>query len=572
MKVIYRGRKGGWSDDPMPEGEDDCLELLWNDWDDYGYRTNFPTTCRINGQAVDLGRIRLLIEGEIRSDTVFDKLRNEGWDGTFPVPNTNYISVPDEITFYEQIRSLLGPDEAMAAAEALRDASYLRNIKADQSAENLVNSEGFRRSLQRERGSMKSYEDGWRVFRDEEITVTDFEFYFSGQLGEGVNLEFRFSNEGQILPTDINVLIGPNGIGKSQLLQKMVSDWTKPGENEEFSFSTRPNLSQLVVVSYSPFEKFPVDLAGLPLVDKDVYRYFGFRGRATDGSEGDEQISLSHDIPRRNSSASLLNCFEDDQRFHSISARSGKLKTLREVVLSAFDFDEAVVCLSEVDSIGTLTHDLFVLPTEIEKFSKLAPEGCLYVPISDAYLEDLKLAQVKKHLVAEEGVNFVKDGEVIELSSGQRLFAYVVINVLGAIRNNSLILIDEPELFLHPTLEIQFISMLKEVLKAFKSKAILATHSVVTVREVPDQCVHIFQKNDLGETRIVHPPFQTFGGDHQRISSYVFGDNSVSKPFEEWIDEKIREFGSAKQLLEALEGQLNEEITIDILSKAKELG
>ncbi len=570
MKIVYRGRKGGWGKPSMPEGEDDCLELLWNDWDDYGYKTSFPTSCRIQGKAVELGRIRLLIEGENRSDTALDKMIADGWDGIFPIPNTKYISVPDEITFYEQIQSLLGQDDAATVAENLKDASYLKNIKDDGSIKDLLESEGFQKSLQRERGSMKSYEDGWRVFRDEEITVADFDFSFVGQSGEDVDLAFRFSNEGQVLPTDINVLIGPNGVGKSQLLHKMVLDWIEPGENDGFNFGTRPNLSQLVVVSYSPFEKFPVDLFGLPLVDQDVYRYFGFRGRKIGEDGGEGSISLSHDTPRRNSAVSLLECFEDDERFHGIAARSGKLQTLRKVILTAFDFDEAVVCLRGTTRIDSLTNDLFNLPSEIEKLSESAPEGCLFVPISDAYLEDLKLDRVEKYLLPEEGVSFIKDGEVIELSSGQRLFAYVVINVLGAIRNNSLILIDEPELFLHPTLEIQFISMLKEVLKAFKSKAILATHSVVTVREIPDQCVHIFQKNDLKETIIVRPPFQTFGGDHQRISSYVFGDNAVSKPFEAWIDEKLREFGSAELLLEALEGQLNEEITIDILAKAKD--
>ena len=35
------------------------------------------------------------------------------------------------------------------------------------------------------------------------------------------------------------------------------------------------------------------------------------------------------------------------------------------------------------------------------------------------------------------------DGEIVELSSGQKLFSFIVINILGAIRRDSLILIDE---------------------------------------------------------------------------------------------------------------------------------
>ena len=69
------------------------------------------------------------------------------------------------------------------------------------------------------------------------------------------------------------------------------------------------------------------------------------------------------------------------------------------------------------------------------------------------------------------GVIFIKDNEVVKLSSGQRLFFYIVINLVGEIKKDSLIVIDEPELFLHPNLEIVFISLLKKVLEACELKS-----------------------------------------------------------------------------------------------------
>lgn len=50
----------------------------------------------------------------------------------------------------------------------------------------------------------------------------------------------------------------------------------------------------------------------------------------------------------------------------------------------------------------------------------------------------------------------------------------------------------------------------------------------------------------------------------QRISSYVFGDKSVSKPFETWIRQKLSEFDSAESLIEALGDNINEEMIIQI--------
>ena len=136
---------------------------------------------------------------------------------------------------------------------------------------------------------------------------------------------------------------------------------------------------------------------------------------------------------------------------------------------------------------------------------------------------------------------------------------------MGQIKADSLVIVDEPELFLHPSLEIEFISLLKKVLTAFNSKAILATHSLAIAREVPANCMHVFKRSDSG-VEIDHPPFETFGGDMQRISSYVFSDNRTNKPFDQWIEAKLKEMGDSKALIESLKGEINEEITIKILN------
>jgi ABC-type transporter Mla maintaining outer membrane lipid asymmetry ATPase subunit MlaF len=186
-----------------------------------------------------------------------------------------------------------------------------------------------------------------------------------------------------------------------------------------------------------------------------------------------------------------------------------------------------------------------------------------YIPITSRHIEEIAPEKLRARVLLEEGVTFFHQDAPVQLSSGQRLFAYIVINVLGAIRRNSLLLVDEPELFLHPTLEIQFVDLLKRILAKFNSKALIATHSEVTVREIPARCVHVFEKTEDGLV-IKQPPFQTFGGDVQRISSYVFGDHAASKPFERWIEDRIEELGSGEELLDQLGDQVNEELVIQI--------
>ncbi|MCI1024772.1 ATP-binding protein, partial [Pseudomonas putida] len=180
-----------------------------------------------------------------------------------------------------------------------------------------------------------------------------------------------------------------------------------------------------------------------------------------------------------------------------------------------------------------------------------------------------KLLKLKENLFSvvnsKAGVVFLNDTDKLDLSSGQRLFVYMVINIVGQIKAESLIIVDEPELFLHPTFEVEFVALLKKVLAAFNSKAILATHSLAIAREIPANCMHVYRNGQYG-LEIDHPPFETFGGNMQRISSYVFGDSKVTKPFAQWIEGAIQKAGNPKKLLDKLKDELNEEMTIKILN------
>ncbi|WP_216665562.1 AAA family ATPase [Pseudoruegeria sp. HB172150] len=353
------------------------------------------------------------------------------------------------------------------------------------------------------------------------------------------------------------------------MLHQIVKHWISPSEEGDHGFVEKPNLSQLVVVSYSPFERFPVDLAGRELQDKESYRYFGLRGR-TKPSDAKKlgRITLSHYFPKRNAARSLVQCLADDQRLRSIRDWSRKVATMESVLRTAMAFDFAAVEVGPRKRRESFYHDV----EDIDPLAVDVGDGedrRRYIPIASDRVVELDNERLSATLEATSGVTFFLDGQPIELSSGQRLFAYIVINILGAIRRNSLILVDEPELFLHPTLEIQFVEMLKMILSRFNSKALLATHSVVTVREVPSHCVHVFE-NTEDDIILRHPPFQTFGGDFQRISSYVFGDKSVSKPFEDWIRAQLEELGSAEALITELGDQINEELIVQI--KATERG
>ncbi|WP_157384210.1 hypothetical protein [Burkholderia glumae] len=230
MKVCYLGRRSRRSNS-LPVGDDDVLELLWDIWDDYGYETSFPVSCRIDGERVDLGVLRLLVSEESTSYKALDKLHASGWDGTFPAPGIDYVSVPSDITFYQQLKARLGVDAAVTIATALRDASLMVKSRLDARATALASSEGFVNSLQRERGSIAAYLDGWKVLENLAIAANNFQFGFLDVFDEESTLALNFASE-SLLPHDVNVLIGPNGAGKSRVLHQMVEAWITPSADE----------------------------------------------------------------------------------------------------------------------------------------------------------------------------------------------------------------------------------------------------------------------------------------------------------------------------------------------------
>ena len=80
----------------------------------------------------------------------------------------------------------------------------------------------------------------------------------------------------------------------------------------------------------------------------------------------------------------------------------------------------------------------------------------------------------------------------------------------------------------------------KKLLKAFKSFAVIATHSSIITREVDREAVNIL-KREGNYTTITLPSIQTYGSDIESIIAEVFEDDLETKIYEDVIDELIDE-------------------------------
>jgi len=91
-----------------------------------------------------------------------------------------------------------------------------------------------------------------------------------------------------------------------------------------------------------------------------------------------------------------------------------------------------------------------------------------------------------------------------QLSSGDQSFLMIILTVYGYDLESGLMIIDEPELHLHPQMQKKFIEFINEVSDEFHLQIIFATHSPLMITEENIRRVYRFSKTNL-KTRIVHP-------------------------------------------------------------------
>jgi ABC-type multidrug transport system ATPase subunit len=516
-------------------------------WDDYGYRTTFEAKLFYKDKEYDLPNIKILIENKTNTHDVFKKSLKKSkkkYIG-FPLKKINYISLPTDILWYKTLYSLAenNKDNSLIGdtLKILHDANYIKYKDIENKSYALLESEGFKVSLLRDMTARNSFEQGWLALEEKtRLLQKEISFFLEFHLDSFLNyhkIEINFKKS--IFPNNINILIGSNGTGKSQTLSYLIDSLL--GIGNSIQLKKIPSFNQIVVIAYSPFESFRTTLKDVDINVKSVYKYFGFR---------DEEKNFDEKLPSANSVNSLLSMLQDDLDLDFLLDRPNKYDTFMKVIGEAIDFDY----------IGLAIKEEF---PDLEPYDYNEIIDSKYYVIKDKNQFVNEIDEYQKYFKKKKGLVFVKNDKVINLSSGQEIFAQLISSIIGSIREDTILLIDEPELYLHPNLEVELIDLLKELLYIYKSYAIIATHSSIVAREVPQDYITVLKlKEEEKKIKISRPPFETFGGDIERINSYVFFDKDIEKPFEKWLQKLVNDAGGAKEAIKQYKNELNEESII----------
>ncbi len=157
------------------------------------------------------------------------------------------------------------------------------------------------------------------------------------------------------------------------------------------------------------------------------------------------------------------------------------------------------------------------------------------------------------------------------LSSGQTIICTLLAETLAFIEKESLILIDEPELHLHPNSLIGFINTLYFILNSYDSYAVLATHSPIVVKEIPSKYINVFRRSD-NSPYIQTLNFETFGENYSVIAQEIFGLIESDHIYKKVLEELYKETLSIDEVKKLFNGNLsaNAEIYLNVLKNNHE--
>lgn len=501
-------------------------------WDDYGYKTTFKLRYVFEGKPLDLGEIKILFKDCDNSHKYITENSEKLQNGVYSVScinSKNAVSIGADIDYYKILRKRIKKNRTInKILRNLSDVCFFSN-----NLDEYRTWEGFSISLLRDASDESILRKGYAIATGNYKPLK--KFILNAVSPNGTKIDFSFDRQSKF-QENLNAIIGKNGLGKSKTLKSIADGFLGlSGHNSEW-----PYFNRLIVVSFSPFENF--------ITEKELIKS---QSSSQEYSKEEQDERFERSVFVNDYSYIGLRSSDIHEDINLIEASKKSVLSL----ICAIKDELENGWLREYDKVELITSTL-KLAMKFEKIAiKDIEENKLYF---DKELFDLSrdISNPKKYLSGKNFDLVFLDDELneIKLSSGQKIYSLLIPSLVNDIKEESLILFDEPELYLHPELEVGLITMLKKVLKETSSFGIVATHSAIIVREINRKLVHIMKSDgSIAPSRI-----ETFGNSLDDINGYVFDDYNTPKPFQELLKGLLTKYESIDDAIKDLSGSLGD--------------
>ena len=230
--------------------------LNYDNWDDYHYKTLFGMYyCDNNKDVHEIGSVKIYywLHDEDRANN-FSKHTRETLKEQIDELDSNYCSLGQDLSYYKTLKATL-PEECIDILKRLRDMAISPEIK-----EEFIHEKGVNVSLLRFSSAEKALNEAYGIIYDQVQSAKDISFKYQATVPYDctpVTLKFDF-RQNDIFPYRINVLIGKNGTGKTQILSRLANSLSGFTDEQESSIfvGERPPIDKVMSISYSAFDCF----------------------------------------------------------------------------------------------------------------------------------------------------------------------------------------------------------------------------------------------------------------------------------------------------------------------------
>lgn len=479
-----------------PPAEPRTAYLRNDNWDDFTFKTLFHLiVVDRSGTLHEIGAVKIMekgmTSGRVALPNVFESLSD------------NFCSLGQDQNYYETLVALPN-DIGDEVLKALRDCAANPEIWRSFRNESAMGTSLLRTV------DTRQVEVTFRNIVEGNAELTPFHFGLVARpsSGDGPPLSIDVHVEPDSMPpTNIHVLVGRNGVGKTRLLAGIADALTsatpegasRMGWNVEFigEATDSRSFANLVTIAFSAFDYFepiPTD----SISGNIRYGYIGIKREA--GS--------------------------------SEARAATRLKSLRDV------------------------QDEFIQSLKV----------CLTGPRRRRWLETIDLLNSDPGFADIELREFASTGEMDSeqiahtfdiLSSGHKIVLLTATRLVELVDERTLVLFDEPESHLHPPLLSSLVRAISKLLVHRNGIALIATHSPVVLQEVPASCVSIIRRSG-SHVVAERPSIETFGENVGTLTYEVFQLEVTESGFHKMITDAVDANGY-EQALHRFGGQLGGE-------------
>lgn len=471
------------------------LEDNWDDW--FKFSTLYTLVIYDeNGERHSIGGVKI---GQF---AMAEDQRRPNLPKQFDNLDDRFFSLGQDDSYYDALNAL-GSEVRDRVLSALRDVAHDPDL-FERALSEKVTGTSLLRSVDRSTVTGQFHRMAQGGAR-----LTSYEFSYIARRRsrrvEPLSLTFTVAPE-SYPPTNVHVLIGRNGVGKTTLLNDMTRAIIDQdaSTDEVGAFTTELDgdlFTSLVSVTFSAFDPFE------PLPNRQ------------DKSQGVRYAYIG------------LKLIGKD--------KDGKPKPPKNPDALSVDFVGSVMICRQSGKVARWERALNMLQAD---------------PIfRDADVSALARADDDSDEVKAAARKIFRN-----LSSGHKIVLLTITRLVETVEEKTLVLLDEPEAHLHPPLLSAFVRALSDLLINRNGVALIATHSPVVLQEVPTSCVWMVRRTGLRSVA-ERPELQTFGENVGLLTREVFGLEVTQSGFHKMLRDTVAELPSYRSVVNRFSGELGDE-------------